>query len=209
MKRADKTCERRVTIIEAAERCFARSGFHQTSMRDISRDADVSLGNLYNHFESKDELITAIADREADDLTEVRDFLENEDHPVGAITEFAAAFLAEVSAPQEAALMVEIAAEAARNPDVAKIFQKNRTALTAMIEDTLRRGAAEGHVDPGLDPNEAAELVVDLIEGTASRSVLTGKGASPQTQTALCGLLNKYLRPSDPIPAAEGSDGRR
>ncbi len=42
--------------------CFAREGFHRTTMQDIFREADLSPGAVYSYFEGKDELIEAIAD---------------------------------------------------------------------------------------------------------------------------------------------------
>ncbi len=53
---------RRRQILEAAARCFARSGFHATSMQDILREAELSAGAVYRYFRSKEELIAAIAD---------------------------------------------------------------------------------------------------------------------------------------------------
>ncbi len=38
---------RREQILDAAERCFARAGFHRTTMQDICKEASVSPGALY------------------------------------------------------------------------------------------------------------------------------------------------------------------
>ncbi len=42
--RAEFTTERRDQILEAAMICFAKKGFHQTSMHDISAEAGISVG---------------------------------------------------------------------------------------------------------------------------------------------------------------------
>ena len=52
---------RREQILAAARRCFARNGFHQTSMDDLLAEAGLSAGGLYRYFRSKDEIIAAIA----------------------------------------------------------------------------------------------------------------------------------------------------
>ncbi|MGX1883033.1 TetR/AcrR family transcriptional regulator [Streptomyces sp. NPDC055287] len=52
---------RRRQILDGATRCFARNGFHATSMQDILREADLSAGAVYRYFRSKEELIQAIA----------------------------------------------------------------------------------------------------------------------------------------------------
>ncbi len=50
-------------ILAAAERCFVRSGFHQTSMQEICAEAGMSPGNLYRYFPSKEALIAGISER--------------------------------------------------------------------------------------------------------------------------------------------------
>ncbi|MCQ3943528.1 MAG: TetR family transcriptional regulator, partial [Alphaproteobacteria bacterium] len=39
--------DRRDEILNAARQCFARTGFHQTSMQEICAAAGMSPGNLY------------------------------------------------------------------------------------------------------------------------------------------------------------------
>ena len=41
--------------------CFAKRGFHQTSMHDISAEAGISVGLIYRYFKNKEEVIAAIA----------------------------------------------------------------------------------------------------------------------------------------------------
>ncbi len=47
----------RQTILRAAARVFRRRGFAATGMRDIAAAADLSPGNLYYYFRSKQELL--------------------------------------------------------------------------------------------------------------------------------------------------------
>lgn len=54
------TLETRETILEAALRCFSRTGYHKTSMDDIVSESQVSKGGLYWHFKSKQELFMAL-----------------------------------------------------------------------------------------------------------------------------------------------------
>src|SRR5690606_31226845 len=55
---------RREHILDAAEQCFARAGFHRTTMQDICRQAGVSPGALYVYFDSKEALIAGICERD-------------------------------------------------------------------------------------------------------------------------------------------------
>lgn len=47
-------------ILSAALTCFASNGFHNTSIADISAEAGISTGLMYNYFESKEELLKSI-----------------------------------------------------------------------------------------------------------------------------------------------------
>ncbi len=53
---------RRQQILEAALACFSANGFHQTGMADIVRQSGLSHGAVYLYFQSKDDLIEALAD---------------------------------------------------------------------------------------------------------------------------------------------------
>lgn len=54
---------RKFVIEEAAKELLIKQGFHATSMRDISRTAGVSLGNLYNYYETKEAIFESIINR--------------------------------------------------------------------------------------------------------------------------------------------------
>ena len=56
---AAKTKDR---IHEAAVALFTTQGFHGTGMREIAARAEVSLGNIYNHHKTKDQLFAALLD---------------------------------------------------------------------------------------------------------------------------------------------------
>jgi AcrR family transcriptional regulator len=56
--------DRRAEILAAAERCFARSGFHRASMQEICAEAGMSPGNLYRYFDSKEAIIAGISERD-------------------------------------------------------------------------------------------------------------------------------------------------
>lgn len=57
---------RRLEIIEAAERCVMKTGLHRLTLRDIAREQGGSLGNIYNYFANKEEIVEAIVERETD-----------------------------------------------------------------------------------------------------------------------------------------------
>ena len=60
---AQRQSDRRLEILDAAQLCFARSGFHGASMQEICAEARMSPGNLYRYFPSKEALIAGICER--------------------------------------------------------------------------------------------------------------------------------------------------
>lgn len=75
-------------IIEAAEQLFADSGFSGTSLRQLTRKADVNLAAVNYHFGSKENLIQEVFKRRLDSLNRSRqkalDSLESI-HPKGEL----------------------------------------------------------------------------------------------------------------------------
>lgn len=60
MKIAEKKALKRESIIQTALQLFSRNGFHKTTIPDIAKSLEMSVGNLYNYFSSKDILAKEI-----------------------------------------------------------------------------------------------------------------------------------------------------
>jgi AcrR family transcriptional regulator len=54
---------RREQILSAAVRCFARRGYHATTIEDIVRETGLSRGALYLYYPSKESLYVALSER--------------------------------------------------------------------------------------------------------------------------------------------------
>ena len=52
--------EKKSVIESAARDLFIKHGFHATAMRDIAKTAEVSIGNLYNYYETKEQIFESI-----------------------------------------------------------------------------------------------------------------------------------------------------
>lgn len=52
--------EKKSGIESAAKELFIKQGFHATAMRDIAKRAEVSIGNLYNYYKTKEEIFESI-----------------------------------------------------------------------------------------------------------------------------------------------------
>jgi TetR/AcrR family transcriptional repressor of nem operon len=68
---SDKTT--RDHIVEAADRLFYRRGYEHTSFSDIADVVQISRGNFYYHFKTKDEILDAVIEAR---LAQTRTMLE-------------------------------------------------------------------------------------------------------------------------------------
>lgn len=73
--------QHRLEVLDAAERVFARDGYHGTTVESIAKEAEFAVGTLYNFFSGKDDLFAAVLFRIADELMEEmeRDVLTRKD----------------------------------------------------------------------------------------------------------------------------------
>lgn len=150
---------RRKRILDAAERCFARSGFQRTTMNDIAAEAGMSPGNLYRYFDSKDAIVGALVERcraeAADDFAR----LEGAADLLAAIDGLFRKHFAD-AAPDRALLFLEICTESARNRIVGDSRQNftdfARSRLTALFAAAQRRGVIAANFD-------AASLAVAVL----------------------------------------------
>ncbi len=55
--------ERRAHILDAALRCFVRTGYRGTTMDDIVKESRLSKGTIYWHFTNKQEIFLTLFDR--------------------------------------------------------------------------------------------------------------------------------------------------
>ncbi len=151
----------RQRILDSALSLFMRKGFHQTSMRDIAREAGVSLGNAYNHFAGKRDLILAAATLESGEQDDLIAALREATGPEAARPRFVDAFYRSVATRETAALTAEIMAESLRDPEIGTAFSRNRRRFTDALAKTL-----------DLSEDGSADALLDLVEGRALRDVL-------------------------------------
>src|ERR1700704_4043895 len=114
----EQSIDRRTQILEAAVVCFAKRGFHQASMHDISAEAGISVGLIYRYFENKEEVISAMAARHKKEIQEVVERAGQASTLLESLEILFTAHCCE-SAPQiQSAFVVDLYAEASRNNQI-------------------------------------------------------------------------------------------
>lgn len=71
--KSKKNSPRKEVILEKAAQLFRKNGFNATSMRDLAENVGVEAASLYNHINSKAELLQEICFRIANKFTEHMD----------------------------------------------------------------------------------------------------------------------------------------
>lgn len=74
-----KNSPRKELILEKAAHLFRKNGFNATSMRDLAENVGVEAASLYNHINSKAELLQELCFRIANRFTEHMDEVESSD----------------------------------------------------------------------------------------------------------------------------------
>lgn len=184
---------RRKLLMEAAIACFAESGIARTSMRDIARKAGVSIGNLYNHFPGRDDLIAEIAMMETQGLTGIVKAVEACGEGRQAVETFVARYFELCAEPVSAVVTIEITSEALRNPAIGRLFSRNRDMLIACLSKSMALNGPEPSRTEEQRLRQVAGLVIDTIEGFALRIGLSEKPATDADRGALMAFIDSAV----------------
>lgn len=169
LDRTQAQCER---ILNAAEQCFIKYGFHAASMANISDVAGMSPGLIYRYFDNKAAIIKAIVERQLGIMrSDIGALLEGADF-VAMIEELFAGWQRGNSRGMSPLLYLELTAEATRDPEIAKAADMTDSACAAGFHAWVSQLAkTQGHdLDEG-DVEQSALALRCFIDGLALRAV--------------------------------------
>jgi TetR/AcrR family transcriptional regulator, repressor for uid operon len=190
---------RRAHILDAAEHCFARAGFHRTSMQDICREAGVSAGALYVYFASKEDLIAGIAERDRNKLAGELALLAESPDLATALAKLGEQYT--VEEPQHKRLMcVEIGLEATRNEAVGAIYRSVDNFVRQSFEQLFERAVAEGRIKPALSPKALAEIILVIGDGMFWRRAVDPNFDPKRVIPAITAIVSGLLNSAEPEP---------
>lgn len=195
---------RREHILDAAEVCFARAGFHRTTMQDICREAQVSPGALYVYFASKEDLIAGLAERDRSDFAER--FAEVSAAPdfMQALSKLGDHYFHEEPAHKRT-MCLEIGLESIRNPRVGEIYRSVDRFVEESFERLFAALAAEGRIAPDLDIPTLTKVFTMIGDGMFMRRALDPNFDAKTLVPAAMALIGKLLNAKREANAA-GSD---
>jgi TetR/AcrR family transcriptional regulator, repressor for uid operon len=168
----DASPDRPTQILEAAMVCFAKRGFHQASMHDISAEAGISVGLIYRYFENKEAVIAAMANRHKKEIHDVLERARKAPSLLESLEILFTAHCCENSPKVQSAFVVDLYAEASRNPQVASLVLGVLQTAMEGLTDLIARAPEAQKSAHDLTPNEMAELIFAVGRGMLMRDVL-------------------------------------
>lgn len=191
---------RRDAILEVAEHYFREHGYAGTTMSGIAAELGGSKGTLWNYFSCKELLFGAVLDRATAAFREELTVTLNPDGPVEtALGRFCAQFLAKITAPESITLHRLVVGEAARFPEMGRIFYerapwKTQELLAGYIAAVMEQGKLRKD-----DPLSAAQYLMALCMARSHQKLLAGvkqclgqDEIKPEVSSALDIFLRAY-----------------
>ncbi len=201
---------RRDQIIAAAAGCFARSGYHVTTMADIAEAAGVSKGTPYLYFPGKEALFIALyeewdcglAARVEAAISALTGAARQS--PRGVLIAVATAIAAHVADnPQTCRVLMEATTLAAYEPAIAAKVQAANAASLGQLAGLFQAGVAAGEWPAGPGPALRARMFMAGLYGLMSQwHTAAGSFSLPDAMHALAEVMG----PGD-VSAGEEMEG--
>lgn len=195
--------DRRAEILDAAKTCFARMGFHQTSMQQICLEAGMSPGNLYRYFPSKEAIMAGIAERDRAEVSAELAQARNAADFFGTLEALARHHLVERSM-DDVGLCAEMVAESRRNPTIGRIMRDFdidvRTHLIAM----LRAAAERGDISASVDFDSVVTTIILFADGVWWRRAVHPDFDPAPTVAIFMNIMRFMLLPPAERARSEG-----
>jgi TetR/AcrR family transcriptional regulator, fatty acid metabolism regulator protein len=163
-------------IIDAAIRVFARTGYYNSRVSDIAREAGIASGTIYLYFKTKDEILVSLfRDKMAEWVAFARREIATEADPVAKIRRLVALHFSVLEANPDLAEVVQVELRQGH-----KFFRgasaHEISAYFELIGGVLEEGIASGQVRRDLPVKLATKMLFGAMDQLATSWVL-GKRA--------------------------------
>ena len=192
----ERVARQRARILDAAERCFIEHGFHAASMAHIASTAGMSAGLIYRYFAGKNQIVQAIIERHLEtDGCPAMSRLNSRDDFCAEALEMFERWRRRDDPQMNAALMLELTAEAARDPEILRITRAKDQAVMQRLALAVQRAALEQGVRLTPAAAQMRSVVLQcLVEGLACRAVrdpeLSARQLKPLVAKVIAALMS-------------------
>lgn len=153
----DITSPKVLAILDQVKAVFAAKGFEGASMQDLAQAAQMSVGNFYRYFPSKNAIITAMIRRDLMEIEADFEAIRASPNPSQTFLVRLESRIDELST-EEAALWTEMQAASFRVPEIAEL----KLNLEMTIRGGLVNALAQLHGRHGQADREQFETLADL-----------------------------------------------
>lgn len=159
-------------ILGVARTRFARQGFSATTNRQIAHDAGITAAALYHYVPSKAALYAAVYNDTLDQV--YTEFEQAAAGPTRLIDQYLAVLTCahdlQRSDPAISGLIVAVARETRRHPDLLELVQPQRGRHARFFRELVDAAVARGELAGDVDPAALADLLGALLIGLARMS---------------------------------------
>lgn len=189
-------------ILDAAQDCFLRDGFHATSMQDLLRATGLSAGAFYRYFPSKEALVAAIAASAFSELASM--FGSPAANEPSTLHELLCSVIHGVEEMDTRhatlRLAVQFWGEAQRNAALAETVRGAIGSILKWFEDMVSAMQARGELPGAVAASKLASTLLGLVQGFMVQRVLVGVRAQDY-----CEGLPLLNAPPTPGPVSKPS----
>ena len=184
---------RRNQIVDAAWACFARKGYHQTTMQDIASEAGISAGAIYRYYPSKEAVLKAINDRSQELGRALVEWARSQaGGPTGTLGVIGRAMLSVFAHPEFETMTrvnIEVWPEVIRSDTLRNAIRTELSFWRTVVAELLAGAEARGELREGVDPEAAAVLLISAYEGLRHYWLLDPENFTPERLIAAAGGL--------------------
>ncbi len=159
----------RAHIVEQAAALFNQQGYAGASMSDLMRATSLQKGGIYNHFRSKDELALAAFDFAVDRIQQrFRGALQGKRHAVDRLMAMLTVYEDFIVHPplQGGCPILNTAVDSDdAHPALRTRTQQAMDSWRSLVERIVTKGVARGELQPTVDPETVASVLIATIEG--------------------------------------------
>ena len=174
-RRERQSGERRERLFRSALDLFARKGFAETTVEDITNAADLGKGTFFNYFPSKEHIILAFAEMQLEKLKAAFEEMRGANVPVPVFMRSLGARMTQEPIRNPAIIRILLQAFLTDTPVRESVLDlQNR--VIAIHTEMIRIGQNRGEIRNDLPPEVIAHVFRQTIFGTLLIWTLHGDG---------------------------------
>jgi AcrR family transcriptional regulator len=164
---------RTVEILMSIRNVFEQKGFDGASMQDLARAAEMSVGNFYRYFASKDAIIAAMVEHDLQEVAQMFGEIRSSSDPRAAFLGSLRREILQHNQSCDGSLWTEIEAAANRRPEIGQITRRMESDVQRYLIETFAVIAGRPAAEMEARFAEHARLVIVIFKGTATQPGLT------------------------------------